>query len=416
MNTSQRGQAGPTLTQLGVGRPVGNLLIGADGSEFVASLLRSKGPSAAVQELQANYGLQHPLCKHLLQMLDYLDITRREAHLFVLMRARKLLLDWIAAAKAASGLRSSEAGDGAESQEEIQLQEKLERLLNASFKYMGVPELQQVPLEVMNTMTHVPAPYLKQLAEDREIFNQLPAAVKQQVYEYDRNLLQQDAVQYIAAYKYELGTILAALNMCQFVRPRPRLLDKTASRRKPSSDLAYGGGAGSAGGAAPLIPKPGSGRGRSLVGRSPQHRGMGGGGGFSMSAVLTAVGKESDKGAADSTHSSAGGSSSGGPPQRPAATGPLLPSRRTVRSGSDAIKQLREMVGNSGKVYGHLLELCEVRLKESPSPYLGSKELSYCALRTQLLMSLHDSSLKGPSGKAAPGIRKEKDFLSRVSG
>jgi hypothetical protein len=35
-----------------------------------------------------------------------------------------------------------------------------------------------------------------------------------QVYEYDRILLQQDAVQYIAAaYKYELGTNLAALNI-----------------------------------------------------------------------------------------------------------------------------------------------------------------------------------------------------------
>jgi hypothetical protein len=30
-------------------------------------------------------------------------------------------------------------------------------------------------------MSHVPAPYLKQLAEDREIYNELPAAVKQQV-------------------------------------------------------------------------------------------------------------------------------------------------------------------------------------------------------------------------------------------
>jgi hypothetical protein len=41
--------------------------------------------------------------------------------------------------------------------------------------------LLQVPIEVMSCMSHVPAPYLKQLAEDREIFNELPAAVKQQV-------------------------------------------------------------------------------------------------------------------------------------------------------------------------------------------------------------------------------------------
>lgn len=145
MNAGQRLQAGPMLTQLGLGRPMGNLLIGADGSEFVASLLRSKGPSAAVQELQANYGLQHPLCKPLLQMLDYLDISRREAHMYILTRARKLLLDWIAGVRAAAGQRNSDAGgELAESQEEVQLQEKLERLLNASFKYMGVPELQQV--------------------------------------------------------------------------------------------------------------------------------------------------------------------------------------------------------------------------------------------------------------------------------
>lgn len=151
MHTTVRGQAGPTLTQLGVGRPEGNLLIGADGSEFVASLLRSKGPSAAVQELQANYGLQHPLCKPLLHMLDYLDISRREAHLYVLTRARKLLLDWIASVRSVSTQRSSDAGgDAAESEEEIQLQGKLERLLNASFKYMGVPELQQVGAHIQN--------------------------------------------------------------------------------------------------------------------------------------------------------------------------------------------------------------------------------------------------------------------------
>jgi hypothetical protein len=38
-----------------------------------------------------------------------------------------------------------------------------------------------VPIEVMNSMTRVPAAYLKQLAEEREIFNELPSAVKQQV-------------------------------------------------------------------------------------------------------------------------------------------------------------------------------------------------------------------------------------------
>lgn len=123
-----------------------------------------------------------------------------------------------------------------------------------------------------------------------------------QVYEYDRNLLQQDAVQYIAAYKYELGTILAALNMCQFVRSRPRLIDKTTKGKNfLGSITGMGGGAalgsGSGGASAPAIPKPGPGRGRALVGRtSQQQRGLAAAGGFNMSAVLTAVGKDADKG------------------------------------------------------------------------------------------------------------------------
>jgi predicted RNA-binding protein Jag len=80
-------------------------------------------------------------------MLDYLDISRREAHVHVLNRARKLLLDWVSSTYASTQQQrgvEQQQGDAPESREEIELQEKLERLLNASFKYMGVRELQQV--------------------------------------------------------------------------------------------------------------------------------------------------------------------------------------------------------------------------------------------------------------------------------
>lgn len=85
------------------------------------------------------------------------------------------------------------------------------------------------------------------------------------MYEYDRNLLQQDAVQYIAAYKYEVTTISTALNMHLYVRQHAALL------RKPARGAA--GAAGSAGGLFP--PKPGSGGVRR--------------GGFSVANVLNAV-------------------------------------------------------------------------------------------------------------------------------
>uniref|UniRef100_A0A383VWM1 Negative elongation factor B n=1 Tax=Tetradesmus obliquus TaxID=3088 RepID=A0A383VWM1_TETOB len=431
-----RAAAAPTLAQLGVGKPQGTALIGAEGSEFVAGLLRTKGPNQAVQELHANYGLQHPLCRPLLHMLDYLDISRRDAHVYLLNRARKLLLDWVSSTHASTQQQrgaEQQQGDAPESREEIELQEKLERLLNASFKYMGVRELQQVPIEVMSCMSHVPAPYLKQLAEDREVFNELPAAVKQQVYEYDRNLLQQDAVQYIAAYKYELGTILAALNMSQFVRLRPRLCDKQPhSSAQQQQQQARSGGL--ARGAAALLPKPGKpGAHSSSRGARDSSSGVPAAtGGFRIGSVLSAVSRDAQgtppdreqqrqqqqqqqQRASPSSLPRVGGGFGDAPAAAAAAS--LLPSRRTVRSGSEAIKQLREMVGSSSKVYSHLVELCEVRLKESPSPYLGSKELSYCALRTQLLMALHDCSQRagvGGAKAAAGGSRAERDFFSRV--
>jgi hypothetical protein len=112
-----------------------------------------------------------------------------------------------------------------------------------------------------------------------------------QVYEYDRNLLQQDAVQYIAAYKYELGTNLAALNMSQFVRIRPRVCDKNAQ-----SGIQQQGKAGGIAnrGAAALLPKPGGKPGPLSRGsRDGSSSGLpAAAGGFSMRSVLSAVSRD----------------------------------------------------------------------------------------------------------------------------
>jgi hypothetical protein len=112
-----------------------------------------------------------------------------------------------------------------------------------------------------------------------------------QVYEYDRNLLQQDAVQYIAAYKYELGTNLAALNMSQFVRARPRVCDKNAQ-----SGIQQQGKAGGIAnrGAAALLPKPGGKSGPLSRGSrdGSSSGGLAAAGGFSMRSVLSAVSRD----------------------------------------------------------------------------------------------------------------------------
>jgi hypothetical protein len=132
----------------------------------------------------------------------------------------------------------------------------------------------------------------------------LRACCLTQVYEYDRNLLQQDAVQFIAAYKYELGTVLATLSMAQFVRKRPRVC--AASSRTRQQQAGSGGGrgggwggaaggaaaAGMAGGRVAPLPKPGRGAGASGVGGrpAPPPAGARSRGGFSVANVLSAVG------------------------------------------------------------------------------------------------------------------------------
>ncbi len=63
--------------------------------------------------------------------------------------------------------------------------EKLTQLLELSFAYVGLPQLRDIPLAVLGQLQPVPAAFLKQLATDQELFQDLPLNVQQEV----RNLL-----------------------------------------------------------------------------------------------------------------------------------------------------------------------------------------------------------------------------------
>lgn len=58
---------------------------------------------------------------------------------------------------------------------------QLTSLLEASFAYIGLPQLREVPLAVLSRLKPVPAAYLKQLAQDKELFHDLPQNVQQEV-------------------------------------------------------------------------------------------------------------------------------------------------------------------------------------------------------------------------------------------
>ena len=66
---------------------------------------------------------------------------------------------------------------------------------------------------------------------------------------------------------------------------------------------------------------------------------------------------------------------------------------------SAALKRLMGMAGRSLAIYNGLADLCRVRLRDSESPYCGVKEASYCTLRSQLLMALHDNNISEITSK-----------------
>ncbi|PRW60598.1 Negative elongation factor B [Chlorella sorokiniana] len=66
------------------------------------------------------------------------------------------------------------------------------------------------------------------------------------------------------------------------------------------------------------------------------------------------------------------------------------PGRKMLRSGSAALQRLTQMVGRSRQIYKGVVELIVTRYRDSDSLYVGMQEAALCALRSQLLMALHD--------------------------
>jgi len=85
----------------------------------------------------------------------------------------------------------------------------------------------------------------------------------------------------------------------------------------------------------------------------------------------------------------------GGPSASPSR--PKLPqlARRNLRNGSAALRRLTAMVDHSQVVYRGIVDLCIARYRDSEAQFVGMKEAALCALRSQLLMSLHDAGETG---------------------
>ncbi|KAG2491041.1 hypothetical protein HYH03_010488 [Edaphochlamys debaryana] len=365
MATSPGGGGAGTDGSPGGGR---GLPIGGEGKDMVHEMLAAAGPGGIAQVQEACL-MPYPLVRHLLGMLEIMDISRVEAHRAVLQRAKERLLSRVAA------LSGRDPGDKA----------RLERLLAGSFTYLGMADMREVPLAVMERLERVPAQHLKQLAADTEVFKILPPGVQRQVWEYDKNLLQSDALPLVGAYKYEIATYMRALAADEFLPGVAAAAARAAvSIMAPDRGPPGGGGGGERGGAADAdslaglggAAKAGAGAGRGIR--------RGGGAGAAAAAAAAGVG---------GAHMLGGGGPGGGPGSGTVPGGPPPGiTRKILRKGSRITQALKGMVGSSPKIYNQIVELCCVKFRDAEGLYVGVRECSYAALRAQLLMALHDDN------------------------
>ena len=259
--------------------------------------------------------------------------------------------------------------------------EELLALLSASFPFIGLAPLRDVPLACLGRLSPaVPAAFLQQLAAaDGELFSELPAPVRRAVWERDRHLLGRHAAPVALGYSRERATVARALDGGDALPSRRRMLSLASSSASASAS-------------APAAP------------------------------VLQAAHADSAASAAGASGSKAAAVASAAFSQNKFQQQLLqrIPQpRRAARAASPALRKLAGMVGRSSPVYRGIVDVVSSRVREGfgagtggegggdeelensnrrPSLALTPREAAFAALRGQMLMALHDSGGVGGSG------------------
>mmetsp|Transcript_1949 Transcript_1949/g.7146 ORF Transcript_1949/g.7146 Transcript_1949/m.7146 type:complete len:677 (+) Transcript_1949:3-2033(+) len=160
-------------------------LIGAKGGEFVAHTLSTNQPAEAIRLVQQRGAFNQAETAPLLGLLDHLGISRGEAYRHVMDSALTRLME-----------RIPHMSQGA-----------LLQLLESSFHYLRIEELQKVPKKVLEHLSPVPGAFLKQLASNMELFKMLETKVQRQVWEVDLPLFRRHTLPAIIVYSEETARV-----------------------------------------------------------------------------------------------------------------------------------------------------------------------------------------------------------------
>ncbi|KAJ3426178.1 negative elongation factor complex member b [Anaeramoeba flamelloides] len=135
--------------------------IGLIGSKEISEKLRKEEPGKAILNFQKSHSLKEKKSDPALQLLSLHGFSYLETHksLFNLMKN-----DLISKIPNLS-------------------QEKLDVLLEKTFKYIGIEELQSIPIKAMQSQKKIPKKFLRELESNKELAEKCPFEIKRQIWE-----------------------------------------------------------------------------------------------------------------------------------------------------------------------------------------------------------------------------------------
>ncbi|MEW5319650.1 MAG: hypothetical protein WDW38_010793 [Sanguina aurantia] len=194
---------------------------------------------------------------------------------------------------------------------------------------------------------------------------------QQQVWEFDLELLKYDALPPVGQYKYEIATYMRALALDEFLSTSLEHALTDYHHELAATKVTAAAAALAAGGTSSKVTASAAAKG----GRADSGKAQpGAGGGSSATAGLRAF-----QGGGNGVHDSL-------------MSRPRPVTRKILRKGSRILQGLKGMLGTSQKIYGYINKLNVAQFKRTEELYLGVRDTSYCTLRSQLLMSLHDDN------------------------
>lgn len=163
-------------------------LVGNVGRNFIREKLadHSKKPQQWLEEIRDRGSLKHPECAPLVDLLLHQGISASSSHKAILDQVRPVHCSVENRSPNACTLAFQGIGKMQASTMLLQMisladSDKIRPLLDRVFPFVGIPELRPIAVAVLSHLQPIPKRNLHMLAEDNDVFWDLPLGVQQQV-------------------------------------------------------------------------------------------------------------------------------------------------------------------------------------------------------------------------------------------